>query len=513
MDTEEYKARIDLLYEFAQEAGSISDVSELLKRILRVTQQNVEASAASLLLVDEKTGGLYFQVALGEAGDEIAHLRMVAGSGIAGWVARKAESVLVNNVTGDSRFDSNVDEFTGFTTMSIIAVPMMRGQQVIGVLEALNKAGGGEFDERDMRVMEGLASTEALILLASMAETAIGNISLLALDEALQDGYRSIAEAWAAAVDDKDSYAYAHSQRVRDYAMLAAAGLSLPAQEMQDIEFGALFHDVGKIGIDDNILNKPGPLTDREWSAMRDHCRKGAVIVSEIPFLEKAQDIVLRHHERYDGTGYPDGLKGEEIPPGARLVAVADAFDTMTTEHAYRPALGVDEAIKELKNGAGKQFCPLAVEAFITAFLDVRGELEVPGDEGADRKEDGKKKKAGKEEKEKPRKEKERKEESVRLRKDDTEKLLSEMFEGDIRLVVPLTAGNEEVRRFKKNLQEMEGVKIVLTGASEEEGHIILLTVSRPMALAGIINGVPLVTGVTKHGKDIVVELENKSGS
>ncbi|MFC2042508.1 HD domain-containing phosphohydrolase, partial [Chloroflexota bacterium] len=259
-----------------------------------------------------------------------------------------------------------------------MAAPIIRGQKTIGVLEVLNKADGEEFDERDLAILTGFASTEALLLLVSMAHTAISNITL---HETWLKGYKRTAETLAQAVDAKDTYALGHSQRVREYTMLAVNSLPLSSEELQAVEFGALLHDIGIIGIDENILCKPEPLNDKEWAIMRKHPEIGAQIVGEITLVEKAKDIVLYHHERYDGKGYPKKLKGEDIPIGARLVAVADAFDTMTTDHSYRAALTVDEAINELIAGSGTQFCPLAIETFTSAFKKENAE---PAEKEAD---------------------------------------------------------------------------------------------------------------------------------
>ena len=495
-ETEEYKSRIRLLQEIGEEATSVSEGSKLLERILKVIQQTVHASAASLLLTDEAKGDLYFQVVLGDAEAKLRQMRLVPDRGIAGWVARNARPVLANDVTTDSRFDRNIDDITGFSTESIIAVPLKRGVKVIAVLEVLNKSDGSEFTVRDMRVLEGFTSIKAVILLVSMAATAINNINSLALDQALLDGYRSTAEAWASAVDTRDSFAYAHSQRVKEYTMLAANYLNLSLQELQAIEFGALFHDIGKIDIDVSMLSKPGPLTDEEWNIMREHSQKGASIVGEIPFLDKAKEIVLYHHEKYDGTGYPAGLEGESIPIGARLVAVADAFDTMTTDHSYRASLGVDKAITELIEGIGTQFCPVAVEAFVSAFKKHNGKIFRVTNDGtsiniirSERKSDQIK-------------------EIKRLRRVVISNDDAKIYEGDVRLTVPFTVGRNETMRFKRYLEKIENLKIILTGCSEDEGHIILLSVKEPTPLLRTISKIPLVEHVDKHGKDIVVTLK-----
>jgi putative nucleotidyltransferase with HDIG domain len=163
-----------------------------------------------------------------------------------------------------------------------------------------------------------------------------------------------------------------HSQRVKKYALLAAGSFSFSSEELQAIEYGALLHDIGKIGIDESILRKPGALTAEESYIIRKHPKKGADILLEFPSLEQARKIILHHHERYDGKGYPEGLRGNDIPIGARLVAVADAFDTMTTDHSYRRMLSVQEAMRELIEGKCTQFCPVATKALIDALLKKR---------------------------------------------------------------------------------------------------------------------------------------------
>ncbi len=371
IDAEEYATRLGLLYEVAQKASSYSEVLKLIEEILGVTQRILQASAVSLLLIDEERGELCFQAADGRVENKLGQRELDLDSGIVGWVARHGTPVVVNDVSGDEHFNKDIDEFFGLVAKSIIAVPLVRGQKAIGVLEVLNKADGSVFEEPDLAVLTGFASTEALILLVSMAATAIHNIELR---QAELDGHKRTVETLVAATDIKDPYACGHSQRVREYTLLAAGSLSFSPEELRIIEFGALLHDIGKIGIDDCILRKPTSLTNEEWYVMRKHSLIGANIVGEIPFLEKAKDIVLSHHEWYNGTGYPEGIKGENIPMGARLVAVADAFDTMTTEHSYRAALSEDEAVDELVRGSGTQFCPVAVKAFVSALRKQREE-------------------------------------------------------------------------------------------------------------------------------------------
>jgi HD-GYP domain-containing protein (c-di-GMP phosphodiesterase class II) len=155
---------------------------------------------------------------------------------------------------------------------------------------------------------------------------------------------------------------------VKEYALLGGASLSLTPEEFETLEYAANLHDIGKIAIDACILNKPEALSESEVNIIREHPVIGATLLKKIQFLGKAGELVLHHHERYDGKGYPAGLKGESIPLGARIIAVADSFDTMTTDRSYRPAMTVDQAISEIYGCSGTQFCPTAIAAFISGF-------------------------------------------------------------------------------------------------------------------------------------------------
>ena len=181
----------------------------------------------------------------------------------------------------------------------------------------------------------------------------------------------SIIYTLAAAVDARDHYTRNHSKKVTEYAMALAKALKLEPLELSRLSSCALLHDVGKIGTSDEILNKPGKLTAEEWEVVKLHPQLGAAIVSHTPQLAPCIAGILHHHERYDGSGYPRGLKGEDIPLEARILALADAFAAMTSERSYSDALSFEEALKEIKRGAGRQFDPHLVEVFLSAVKDV----------------------------------------------------------------------------------------------------------------------------------------------
>ena len=181
----------------------------------------------------------------------------------------------------------------------------------------------------------------------------------------LEETYRSTLEALGSALDTRDIGTEAHSRRVHGYALATARAFGVAPAMMRDLAHGVLLHDIGKIGIPDAILLKPGPLTPEEWAIMRRHPDIGKRLIERIPFLRGAVPIVYSHHEKWDGSGYPNALKGEDIPLGARIFSVVDAFDAMTFDRPYSKAVPFEAAKAEIKRCAGSHFDPAVVAAFL----------------------------------------------------------------------------------------------------------------------------------------------------
>jgi HD-GYP domain-containing protein (c-di-GMP phosphodiesterase class II) len=187
------------------------------------------------------------------------------------------------------------------------------------------------------------------------------------LDDALaslKNAYRATLKALTSALEARDQETHGHSERVVSFSLRLGREMGLDDQKLTDLEFGSLLHDIGKIGVPDAILRKPAKLTEDEWTKMREHPSHGEQILRGIPFLGGAARVVGQHHEKWDGSGYPRGLKAEEIDLNARIFAVADAFDAITSDRVYRAARSHEAAVAELEEWVGRQFDPTVVDAF-----------------------------------------------------------------------------------------------------------------------------------------------------
>ena len=234
-------------------------------------------------------------------------------------------------------------------------------EDVVGTVEAF-RLGDRSFRHDDP------AQVQALVGLAA------NTYSRIQLASRLDVHYTKTIEALVAALEVRDPYTQAHAGRIVDQAMALSIALKVPVEERRGVKLGAILHDVGKIGISDSILQKPGPLNDEEWAIMRTHPEIGERMLRNIDFLSPALPVIRHHHERWDGRGYPDGLAGNDIPIGARIVAVCDAFDAMTTDRPYRAAMTTTEACAELTKGAGSQFDPDCATFFVDMVWNVGDE-------------------------------------------------------------------------------------------------------------------------------------------
>ncbi len=222
-----------------------------------------------------------------------------------------------------------------------------------GVIYADNRVREGIFNERDRKLLSAFANQAAV---------ALENAQLF---NDLSISYDRTLDALVSALDVRDHETEGHTRRVVLYSLTLAQRLGVPDDQQLDLRRGALMHDIGKLGIPDSILLKPGPLTEEEWELMKRHPEFGVRMLEGIIFFNRAIEIIGAHHEHFDGRGYPRGLKGEEIPLGARIFAVADAFDAITSDRPYRKAQSYAVARQEIIDGRGTQFDPIVVDAFL----------------------------------------------------------------------------------------------------------------------------------------------------
>ncbi len=332
------------------------DTEKVREKAMEAITRLLNCEVGSLLMVDEETNELYFEVALGEKGEAVKEIRLKMGEGIAGWVAKHGEPVLIPDTSKDKRWASHVDKKSKFKTKNMVCTPVKSHDKIIGVMQAINKLGDETFDNFDLELLTSLSDQVAI---------AIENANLY---EEQRHLFFETAMALAEAIEKRDPYTGGHTRRVSNYSEAIGNYLPLSDEERYWLKLAAILHDVGKIGVPEQVLNKISKLDKTELQEMQKHPQHGYEILKHIQKMATIIPGMKGHHERYDGTGYPTGLKGDKIPLIARIISVADTYDAMTTDRPYRKGLPQKEAIKELEKHKGTQFDPQAVNAFKKAY-------------------------------------------------------------------------------------------------------------------------------------------------
>ena len=347
-------------YEMSRALGSTLDLDVLLDSVLDSAMRIFNVDSGYVMLRDKNSGRLDLRAWRGMAGalpDEGA-----IRSSMSDWVVRQGRP-LIFNPPADVGVEQHVDSMTG--ALAALCVPLLSSEGVVGAIAVGSRDRSFRFSSDDVRLLSTIANHVTI---------AIGNIELFS---SLQDAYLATVRSLAAAVDAKDPYTHGHSDRVADYAGAIAEKLDLSGEQRIALEMAAYLHDIGKIGIRESILLKPGKLTDDEMGQMRHHPLIGANILKPVAFPWPIAPVVRHHHERFDGGGYPAGLKGEEIPLLARILTVADAFEAMTSDRPYRRGRTEEEAITELHACVGGHFDPRVVSAFVEALPELNSGLAV----------------------------------------------------------------------------------------------------------------------------------------
>ncbi len=340
---------------------SYEGIDHVLTLTIENTVAALEAQMGSLLLMDGEKQELYVKTMWGHDGHQVGQegQRIKLGEGIAGWVAKEGRPMRSAGTPAALGIANGQEKKEG----AVLCVPLKLRDRAIGVMAVLREDAARTFTDDDESLMASIGSQMAV---------AIENYRLN-LD--VERTYLETIMALALAVEAKDLYSAGHSKRVGYYASKIGEQLGVDKEMQGILNDAGVLHDIGKIGIKDEILLKPMPLTGDEAKIMEQHSIIGEAIVRPIRSLQKVVSLVRHHHERFDGSGYPDGLKGEAIPLGARILAVADAYDAMVTDRPYRKRLSVEQARAELHKQAGVQHDSVVVEAFLR-FIDEKQERQ-----------------------------------------------------------------------------------------------------------------------------------------
>lgn len=353
---------LSLLEAFKQLNSNI-EIHDVFEDILLQMVRIVHAEAGTLWVVDREADKIQAVAAYGESSEQILHLELEMDEGIVGKVITSGQELLIEDVPAHPDWSNRADSSSGFVTKSMITVPLAVKGQVLGALQLVNKKDCLHFTQQDMAMAVALASQSALALHNSQMFDQVSRMLL------------SMIRTLAKVLDARDPYTAGHSERVAKYARWIAERVGLDSSQAEELYKAALLHDIGKIGITDDILRKPSRLTKEEYDQIKLHTVIGADILSNMepkPAMKLAIETARSHHERLDGTGYPDGLAGDAIPLFAKIVGVADAFDAMTTARSYSSGLSYQDGAAELIRCKGTLFEAELVDAFVAILEECK---------------------------------------------------------------------------------------------------------------------------------------------
>lgn len=353
------------LVKIGQAVAAEKNIDILIRTIAEETKIALNADRCTVFLYDKENNELYSKVATGL--DNFKELRIPADKGLAGHVVQTGETINIKDAYKDKRFNNAVDKKTGYRTKTILCMPIKNfNQEIIGVFQVLNK-----FDETFT-----IDDEDLLIAIASSAGISLENAQLFEKQNKMIEEQKvifdSFIETLASSIDARDKITSGHSTRVKMYATLIAKEFGMEKNDIYILEKAAALHDIGKIGIRDSVLQKEGKLTPEEYKHIQEHVEITHNILAKIHMskdFEQITNIACSHHEKFDGSGYYRGLKGEDIPFGGRILAVSDVFDAITSKRHYRDKMPIEKVIDIIMKGSGNHFDPLVVEKFLAIKL------------------------------------------------------------------------------------------------------------------------------------------------
>lgn len=359
--------RLEALHTIDLAIASSMDLNLALSLVLKQVTNQLNVDAADILLYAAQKNTLEFAQGVGFRTEALRHTHLSMGEGYAGMAALKREMISVPNLAYGKAGFVKSPNFSEEGFLSYYGLPLIAKGQVRGVMELFHRSVLSP-DAEWLNFMKTLADQTAIAV-----ENAILFKELQRTNFELNLAYNTTIEGWSRALDLRDRDTKGHTQRVTDLALKLARRLDLTESELIHIRRGAVLHDIGKMAIPDRILLKPGPLTADEWEIIRQHPRFAVELLTPMSHLGPALDIPHYHHEKWDGTGYPHGLRENQIPLSARLFAVADVYDALTSERPYRPAWTKDKAFAYIRDQAGKHFDPAIAMEFLS-MIEAREE-------------------------------------------------------------------------------------------------------------------------------------------
>ena len=357
-ETIESRRILELLFSYMPKIAAERKMDNLLVLMADLGRSMVSADRCSLWLIDRDSKELWTKVAHG-----VDELRIPMDAGFVGYSVRTGEPLLIQNAYQDPRFDRRSDEKTHYHTTSVLTVPLLDTEgNVMGVFQAINKQGNDQvFSQQDL---------ERLALTAVYSAKTVESARLIAEQEATQ---REIIHILGEASEYRSKETGDHIQRVAEISFILAKYYGLPIEEAERIRLAAPMHDLGKIGVPDAVLNKPGKLTEVEFGQMKGHATIGEEMLktSKRALLQFAASIAGSHHERWNGRGYPRGLKGEMIPLAGRICAVADVLDALSSPRCYKEPWPEERIREEFANQRGEQFQPELVDLLLEHWDEI----------------------------------------------------------------------------------------------------------------------------------------------